>query len=506
MRIEPSLLFLFCWTRSTLAENERPNILLFLVDDLGHGDLGYLGHPTSSSPHIDQLARDSVQLTQFYTASAVCSPSRASLMTGRHPQSVGLYPGVLFADSLQGLPLEVETIAESLSASGYRTAMTGKWHLGVGPNNEFLPTQQGFSSYLGIPYSHDICTFHGCFPSANGDQSEACDLPTPWPQMPPCPLYQDEQIIQQPVDLTTLTRRYTDFAEEFILRESAEPFFLFYSFQHVHFPQFSSLDFRNSSLRGAFGDSISEMDAAVGRLVDTLRAVGALDNTLLFITSDNGARSLPQGNGQGGSSGLFKCGKGTTYEGGHRVPALLHWPSRIPPRRESGLVSMMDIPATLAALVGGSYNSFSDGFDLLPSLLDGEPWPREEIVFIDHNESNGTINALRLGAYKAHWVTEGNIMSYSKDIACIDVQRRHDPPLLYNVEADPQELYKLTRDTFADYDEVMRSMEERRTALESGDIFWAESVTKERGKEGMPCCNQGCEPFPSCCTCGQEQK
>merc|ERR1719339_564828 len=140
--------FLIPWTWSARAD-ERPNILLFLVDDLGHGDLGYLGHPTSSSPNIDMLARDSLQFTQFYTASAVCSPSRASLMTGRHPQSVGLYPGVLFADSLQGLPSEVETIAESLSASGYRTAMTGKWHLGVGTKNEFLPTRQGFASYFG---------------------------------------------------------------------------------------------------------------------------------------------------------------------------------------------------------------------------------------------------------------------------------------------------------------------------------------------------------------------
>jgi len=492
--------FLLPWT--ALAADERPNILLFLVDDLGHGDLGYLGHPTSSSPNIDTLARDSLQFTQFYTASAVCSPSRASLMTGRHPQSVGLYPGVLFADSLQGLPSEVETIAESLSASGYRTAMTGKWHLGVGTKNEFLPTRQGFASYFGIPYSHDICTFHGCFPSPTGEQqNEACDLPTPWPQMPPCPLYQDEQIIEQPVDLTTLTKRYTDFAEEFILRESAEPFFLFFSFQHVHFPQFSSLAFRNSSLRGPFGDAISEMDAAVGQLVDLLRDIGLLDNTLIFLTSDNGARSLPQGKGQGGSSGLFKCGKGTTYEGGHRVPALLHWPAKISPRRESNIVSMLDIPTTLAQLAGGSIEQFSDGFDLMPHLLHGESWPREEIVFIDHNETNGTINALRLGAYKAHWVTEGNVMSYSKDIACIDVQRRHDPPLLYNVEADPQELYRLTRATFSDYDEVMSMMEERRESLEGGDIAWVESVTKERGKEGMPCCNPGCEPFPSCCTC-----
>ena len=228
----------------------------------------------------------------------------------------GMYPSVQFPPSLHGLPLEEVTLAEVLRAEGYRTGMVGKWHLGVGSSGEYLPTQQGFDTYLGIPYSHDMCPFIlSCYPG------EPCDAPSPHTNTAsPCPLYHDMEIIEQPTDFTLLTQKLSDYSDQFILDSvlTDTPFFLFYSFHHVHFPQFSSTNFRNSSLRGAFGDSIAEMDAAVGNLIATLEEVDALEDTLIIFTSDNGPRSLDQGKGQGGNSGPFKCGKGTTWEGGQR--------------------------------------------------------------------------------------------------------------------------------------------------------------------------------------------
>ena len=226
-----------------------------------------------------------------------------------------MYPDVQMANSLLGLPLEEITLPEVLQQEGFSTGMVGKWHLGVGEGGAFLPTSHGYQSYFGIPYSHDMCPFiTTCYPN------EPCDAESPHPNTSPCPLYYNDKIVEQPVELTSLTSRMTDHAEEFITDnvEKKTPFFLFYSFHQVHFPQFSSSLFRNSSIRGSFGDSVSEMDWAVGRLVKTLHDTGVYNNTVIIFTSDNGPRTLDQGKGQGGSSGCLKCGKGTTYEGGQR--------------------------------------------------------------------------------------------------------------------------------------------------------------------------------------------
>ena len=227
-----------------------------------------------------------------------------------------MYPSVQFPYSLDGMPLEEVTLGEVMKEQGYATGMVGKWHLGVGSEGQYLPTGQGFDSYLGIPYSHDMCPFVlGCYPG------EQCDAESPHKDTAsPCPLYENDVIIEQPTDFTTLTEKFSKSADQFIIGNVLieTPFFLFFSFHHVHFPQFSSQNFRNSSLRGSFGDAVAEMDAAVGNLVATLEETGVLDDTLIIFTSDNGPRSFDNGKGQGGSSGPFKCGKGTTWEGGLR--------------------------------------------------------------------------------------------------------------------------------------------------------------------------------------------
>ena len=226
-----------------------------------------------------------------------------------------MYPEVQMANSLLGLPLEEVTLPEVLKQEEYFTGMVGKWHLGVGEDGKYLPTKQGYERYFGIPYSHDMCPFvTNCYPG------EPCDVESPHPNTSPCPLYLNDQIVEQPTELTSLTSKMAAKADEFIIEsvKMETPFFLFYAFHQVHFPQFSSSMFRNSSIRGAFGDSVSEMDWAVGKLVSTLQEAGVYNNTVIILTSDNGPRNLNHGKGQGGSSGPFKCGKGTTYEGGQR--------------------------------------------------------------------------------------------------------------------------------------------------------------------------------------------
>ena len=218
-------------------------------------------------------------------------------------------------NSLMGLPLEELTLPELLKQEGYSTGMVGKWHLGVGEDGKYLPTKQGYERYFGIPYSHDMCPFvTNCYPG------EPCDVDSPHPNTSPCPLYLNDQIVEQPTELTSLPGKMAAKADEFIMEsvKMENPFFLFYSFHQVHFPQFSSSMFRNSSIRGAFGDSVSEMDWAVGKLVSTLQETGVYNDTVIILTSDNGPRNLNHGKGQGGSSGPFKCGKVTTYEGGQR--------------------------------------------------------------------------------------------------------------------------------------------------------------------------------------------
>ena len=196
---------------------------------------------------------------------------RAALLTARHAVRSGMYPGVLLTASTLGLPLEEVTIAEVLTEAGYKTGMVGKWHLGVGEEGEFLPTRQGFSQYYGIPYSHDLCPFLSpCYPDS------PCDAASPHPLTSGCPLYEDEVIVEQPVRLTSLSQRMGQRAQTFIkdsVRDGA-PFFLYYSFNHVHFPQFSGPEFRNISLGGSYGDSVAELDSVIGEIMETLHQSG----------------------------------------------------------------------------------------------------------------------------------------------------------------------------------------------------------------------------------------
>ena len=211
-----------------------PNIVLLLADDLGYGDLGIYGHPTSNTPNIDKLAETSLDLRSFYVASPVCSPSRSAILTGNYPVTTGIWPAVFNADSLGGLdPEKFPTLASRLLKLGYKTGHVGKWHLGVGKNQDYLPTNHGFQDYLGIPYSHDMCPCVHCF--ANQTCFDDCRT-----DVVGCPLFLNEDIIEQPTDLVNLTSKYNRAALKFIEENKNDAFFLYYAFHQTHHPQFAS--------------------------------------------------------------------------------------------------------------------------------------------------------------------------------------------------------------------------------------------------------------------------
>ncbi|KAM6100968.1 arylsulfatase A [Pterocles gutturalis] len=332
------------------AAGGPPSFVLLLADDLGFGDPGSYGHPSSGTPHLDRMAARGLRFTSFYSSAAVCSPSRAALLTGRFQMRSGVYPGVFDPDSRGGLPLAEVTLAEVLKAKGYATAMVGKWHLGLGVNGSFLPTHQGFDHFLGVPYSHDQgpCQNLTCFPP-DIKCFGTCDQ-----GLVPVPLLWNQSIVQQPVSFPDLVPLYNKFSRDFIAdcARRGLPFLLYYASHHTHYPQFASREYAGQSRRGPFGDALQEFDGSVGQLLQALQENGLANTTLVFFTSDNGPSTMRMA--RGGSSGLLKCGKGTTYEGGMREPAVAYWPSRITPGVTHELASTLDILPTLAVLAGAA--------------------------------------------------------------------------------------------------------------------------------------------------------
>jgi arylsulfatase A-like enzyme len=383
------------------AGGERPNIVVIFADDLGYGDLGCLGHPTIRTPSLDRMAAEGMKLTQFYSAAPVCTPSRAALLTGRLPIRSGMCSDkhrVLFPSSTGGLPAAEITIAEALKVRGYTTACIGKWHLGHLP--QYLPMNHGFDEYFGIPYSND---------------------------MKPCPLIRGSETIEEPAVQETLTRRYTEEAEAFIRRNRARPFFLYFAHTFPHVPLFASDRFKDTSLRGLYGDVVEELDWSVGRILDALRALGLAEKTLVLFTSDNGPW-LPK-KLRGGSAGLLRGGKGSTWDGGMREPAIAWRPGAVPAGAVSAeLSSTLDVFPTALALAGAALpeDRVIDGFDLLPVLHRTGESERNVMFFY-----RGTrLMAVRKGPWKMHFITQAGYGEKPKE---------HETPLLYHLEHDPSE-------------------------------------------------------------------
>jgi arylsulfatase A len=332
------------------AAPEKPNIVFILIDDMGYGDIGPFGSTKNRTPQLDRMAKEGMRLTSFYAA-PVCSVSRAQVISGCYGQRVSL-PGVLFPGCPNGINAKEHTVAELVRTQGYTTMCIGKWHLGDQP--EFLPTRHGFNHYFGIPYSNDMQSR-----VAKEDRSVV-------------PLVRDDKLVEQLAgdDQNRLTERYTEEAVKFIRENQARPFFLYLPHTAVHVPIHPGEKFRGKSQNGRYGDWVEEVDWSVGRVLDTLRELKLDNRTLVIFSSDNGPW-LTQGK-DGGEAGPLRGGKGSTFEGGVRVPTIAWWPGTIAPGSACDAVAAnIDLLPTFVSLVGGSVSPDRkiDGRDLSPLLL-----------------------------------------------------------------------------------------------------------------------------------------
>ena len=423
------LLALILTSQGKIASaSEKPNFVVIFCDDLGYGDLGCYGHPSIKTPHLDRMAMEGQKWTNFYVGASVCTPSRAALLTGRYPIRNGLMSTekrVFFPDSLGGLPAEEVTIAELLSSAGYATAAIGKWHLGHLP--EFLPTQHGFQTYWGIPYSNDMDKEDG-FPNYKRLARNNADYQAPIEQFQ-VPIFKDDEVIECPADQRTLTGRYTQHAIDFIEDHQDEPFFIYLAHNQPHVPLFAGEEFLGNSPRGLYGDSVAEIDAGVGQILNKLRELEIADQTLVVFTSDNGPW-LSMGS-HGGSAGHLRQGKGTTFEGGMRVPAIFWWPTKLKPGPQSQMGASLDVLPTFCSLAGVKPPSdrVLDGHDLTGILTGNDhESPRQEMYYWRQTK----LFAVRSGPWKAHFITEG----------CYGIGEErieHILPRLYHMESDPEE-------------------------------------------------------------------
>jgi arylsulfatase A len=392
-----------CASQSIRADASRPNIVLIYADDLGYGDLGCYGSRLRT-PNIDRLAAEGARFTSFCSASSVCSPARAGLLTGRYPARVGV-PGVYGPDDPGGLPVHEITLAQMLRAHGYRTGHVGKWHLGS--RAPHLPNNFGFHFFYGLPYSHD---------------------------MHPRSLMLNGEVIDQQAAAGQMTQRFTTEAVQFIERNVERPFFLYLPYTAPHVPLTVSPRFRKRSPFGAYGDTMEEFDWGVGEVARTIDEAGLGPNTLFLITSDNGPWYQ-------GRSGSLKGRKGESYEGGFRVPMIARMPGRIPAGLvQNGFASALDLLPTIGSLTGAPLPPAKlDGVDITP-MLTGEAVQVDRPPFLYFDYYN--LQCARIGSHKLH-LTRYNTRAWSPVPAAGKMNLPLPRPELYDMDDDPGEAYDL---------------------------------------------------------------
>ena len=414
---------------------QSPNIILIFMDDMGYGDLSVNGALDIHTPNIDRLASEGMRFTNFLSAQAVCSASRAGLLTGCYPNRIGI-SGALFPNSKVGLAHEEMTIAEMLKQKGYATGIFGKWHLGDA--KVFLPLNHGFDEYFGIPYSNDMWPIH--FDGSPAKQAtNKYDIPS-------LPLIRGDRpvdTIRNFEDQGKITGRITDEAIQFIKRQKKNPFFVYIPHPMPHVPINASPAFRGKSKQGLYGDVIQEIDHHVGRIMETLKEQGLEKNTLVILTSDNGPW-LNFGN-HAGSAGGFREGKGTSFEGGQRVPCIIRWKGVVPSGSISNqLSSTIDILPTIAGITKASLPQRKiDGVDLTPILRgDLSASPRKTFYYYYRKNS---LEAVRFDNWKL--VFEHPSRSYRNQAPGFDRFPGKAPEngmveeALYDLRRDPGEQY-----------------------------------------------------------------
>lgn len=360
---------------------EQPNIVLIFTDDMGYGDVKCFTDTPIRTPHIDSLAAQGTRFTDFYVAQAVCSASRAALMTGCYANRVGM-AGALNHTSPTGINPDEKLLPEILKEQGYATGMFGKWHLGLPPY--FSPLKNGFDEWLGIPYSNDNSVYHPVLSAT----------------MPPLPLYDGDEIIETDPDQSLFTRRLTERSVQFIEDHQAGPFFLYVPHVMPHVPIFASERFKGKSNHGLYGDVIEEIDWSVGQIVGAIDRLGLSDNTLIIFSNDNGP-FLSYGK-HAGSSGPLREGKLTAFDGGVRVPTVMRWPGKIPANRVCHTPLMtIDLLPTVCSLLGAELPANPlDGKDASQVLMgNSDDSPHEALLFYSGTE----LHAIRMGKWKLHF-------------------------------------------------------------------------------------------------------
>ena len=425
--LTPALLPLALATLLAAADSP-PNFVIILCDNLGYGDTEPFGSKLHNTPHLKRMAREGRKLTHFYSSAGVCTPSRASLMTGCYAQRIGLHKTardghVLRPVSPYGIHPDETTIAELLRSRGYATAIIGKWHLGDQP--AFLPTRHGFDSFLGIPYSDDMTQENGRGRTQfDGDR---------WP---PLPLMEDEVVVEAPVDRNLLTKRYTERALDYIEANTERPFFLYlaHAMPGSERVPFASEAFHGKSRNGAWGDAVEELDWSTGRIMDKLAETGLATRTFVLWTSDNGAPLAADVHSPARGSNQPLHGRGyTTSEGAFRIPAIAWWPGKIPAGTVSDeLMSTIDLLPTLSALAGAALpvDRVIDGLDVRAALL-GEgsaDSPRKNFFYYQEDE----LQAVRVGPWKLFLSLKSPDPRHPHF-----GQRASNLPLLFNVVQDP---------------------------------------------------------------------
>jgi len=442
-------------SRLMAAETRRPpNVVIIFTDDQGYTDVGCYGAKGIKTPHLDRMASQGIRFTDFYVPQPVCSSSRAGLMTGCYPNRIGIV-GALNPSSKIGISASESTIAEIVKQRHYATAAFGKWHLGHRP--EFLPTQHGFDEYFGLPYSNDMWPNH----------------PTAGKAFPPLPLIEGEKQLELNPNQTKLTTWYTERAVKFIERNQQHPFFLYVAHNMPHVPLHVSEQHAGKSAAGIYGDVIEEIDWSVGQILETISRCKLDDDTLVIFTCDNGPW-LVYGDHAGSAQGLRE-GKGTTFEGGVRVPCIMRWPGRVPAGavcREPAMT--IDLLPSIASLIGASLPPHKiDGLDISPLMLgkrDAKS-PHTALYFY----WLGRLDAVRSGRWKLHFPHSYAHITEPGSGGLPGKQQQKEIGLsLFDLETDPGE----TTDVAESHPEVVKQLQ---ALAEEARVDLGDSATKRKG-------------------------
>ena len=459
----------------TSAEMPPPNVVVIFIDDMGYADINPFGGTMYPTPNLDRMAAEGRKFTDFVVSSAVCSASRSALLTGCYHRRVGL-SGALGPKSANGLHPNEVTIAEICKSKGYATAAFGKWHLGHHP--KFLPTNQGFDQYYGIPYSNDMWPLH---PRAMEARIKNPDAKIPWAELP---MIQDTTIVNdsvQPEDQMQMTKQFTERAVSFIRKNIDQPFFLYLPHPMVHVPLYASEDFLGKSGQGLFGDVVMEVDWSVGEIMKTIEDIGVERNTLVIFTSDNGPW-LSYGTHAGKATPLRE-GKGTMFEGGYREPTIMWWKGKIPGGTTCDtLCSTIDVLPTVAAMIGADLPDHKiDGHDIRPLMFGEEDAKSPHQEFYCYYKG-GELQAVRNERFKLMFKHKYRTLNGHPGGTAgrpIGYQQAEIGPVLFDLDNDVSE----TTDVSDKFPEQVKELE---AAGERARADLGDKLTNRKGTGARP--------------------